>query len=564
MRSWLAGVALALALMAVVGWPALATVLAAWGGADGATGGGLIDPLNGVGGAIRPLRLASTTALLVLVTEAIALPIGLPLALLLFRTDLWGRRAMLGLVALAVFVPMPLHAIAWLGAFGNAGRVQAIGSAPILVGPNGAAFVHAMAAIPWVVLLAGVGLRTVEPELEEAALLDRPAWWVLFGVTLRRGLGAVAGAALAVAVLTAGDMTITDLLQVRTYAEEAYLQSQLGNGPAAAAAVALPPLFVLGGLVLLAAMMLLRADPARIPSAATRAKVWRLGRWRVPLGLVVIATAGNAVALPLYGLIWRAGRVGGSAASGRGPQWSLEGLVGTLGRAGADVAQPLAKSVIWAGLGASATVMLAWGLAWASRRPGAWRWIVAAVVALALAVPGPVAGMALVLAYSPASVNPDTPRILRLLSDLQASVYDSQAIVVLAYVLRTLPFALLVLWPSLRSIPQDYLDAAALDGEGPWGQVWRVALPMTRGALVAAWGVAFALALGELPASNLVEPPSMTTLLAKRVWELLHIGVESRLAGVGLVMLAAIAAAGLLATWSLGRLYVPEDDPGSL
>ncbi len=83
-------------------------------------------------------------------------------------------------------------------------------------------------------------------------------------MTLRRAVGAVAGAALAVAVLTAGDMTVTDLLQVRTYAEEVYLQSQLGAGPGAAL-VALPPLVVLGPLLFLATRALLRADPRASP-----------------------------------------------------------------------------------------------------------------------------------------------------------------------------------------------------------------------------------------------------------------------------------------------------------
>ena len=57
-------------------------------------------------------------------------------------------------------------------ALGNAGRMQALGVRPILVGRFGAAVVHAMAALPWVVLLAGVGLCAVEPELEESALLE--------------------------------------------------------------------------------------------------------------------------------------------------------------------------------------------------------------------------------------------------------------------------------------------------------------------------------------------------------------------------------------------------------
>src|SRR5262249_43028022 len=153
------------------------------------------------------------TVRVVLAVEAIALPAGFALALILFRTDAWGHRAVLGLLMLALFVPLPLHATAWLGALGNVGRAQLFGTGPLLRGWVGAAGVRPLAAFPWVVLLAGVGLRAVEPELEEAALLDLPAWRVLMQVTLRRALGALAGSALAVAVLTAGDMTVTDLLE---------------------------------------------------------------------------------------------------------------------------------------------------------------------------------------------------------------------------------------------------------------------------------------------------------------------------------------------------------------
>ena len=339
-------------------------------------------------------------------------------------------------------------------------------SGPILAGRWGAAFIHAMAALPWIVLLGGVGLRSVEPELEESALLDLPAWRVLVQVTLRRSAGALAGAALAVAVLTAGDMTVTDLLQVRTYAEEAYIQYQLGHGPEAAAAVTLLPLLVLGTLVALMARGLLGADPARLASAVGAGKVWRLGRWRVPLGVFVAVTAGPIVALPLYSLVWWAGRVGGKATLGQGPHWSLGGLAGTLRAATADAAGPLAVQP---------------GLVGARRHrrrscwPGPW--------------PGsagrPASGVA---SSSPASPSPsprrDRSRAWRWCSPTSGvPVFDSPSMIVLADVVRTLPFALLVLWPGLRTIPPAWLDAAAVDGHGEWGQIRRVALPATRDAL---------------------------------------------------------------------------------
>ena len=416
--------------------------------------------------------------------------------------------------------------------------MQALGVRPILVGRFGAAVVHALAALPWVVLLTGVGLCAVEPELEESALLEFGPLRVLMRITLRRAIGAIAAAALAVAVLTAGDMTVTDLLQVRTYAEEAYVQFVLGRGLADAAVVALPPLIVLGIGIVLAGRALSRLDPARLASAASGARTFRLGRWRLAAGVLLTLLIGDALAFPLYSMIWRgAGRgecgarpaaglvvlgAGGHAAvrGGRDPRPDArEPLLGVDGRHARN------RDGLRPGLG--------------GRRSRAWRWTMLGAMALALATPGPVAGRALVLAYR----------------DLPA-LYDSSTIIVVAQALRALPYALLILWPFLRSFPQDYLDAAALDGYGPPGQMLRVALPLSARGLLAAWMVALALALGELPATRQVYPAGIEPMPVF-LWGLLHTGVESHLSGVALIMLAVIAAAGLAAAAAIGWSRAP-------
>lgn len=548
--SGLAGdVALALGLIVLVGWPLAAIVDEAASGGALRAGGALLD--NAIQDeVIRPLRLAWETIRLVLAVEAIALPAGMALAILTFRTDLVGRRCLLGLLALSVFVPIPMHATAWLGAIGNAGRAQALGASPILVGWRGAAFIHAMASLPWVVLLTGAGLRSIEPELEEAARLERPASGVLRRVTLRRSVGAILAAALAVAVLTAGEMTVTDLLQVRTYAEEVYVQSQLGEGPAAAAKVAVPPLVLIGTLIVASARVLRRADPARLVSPRTVARPWRLGSWRGAVGLVTVGVVAAVLAVPIYGLLWRAGRVGGHGAGGPGLRWSWGGLVGTLRRAWPDVAEPSALSyrpllsplvgtLLWAGLGASLAVGIGWGLAWKARRPGPWAAAAVLTVAALLAAPGPIVGLALKIAY------------LRV-----PWVHDTGVIVILAYAARTLPYAVVLLWPALRIIPPEHLEVAATEGYGPWGVLRRVAVPLSRGPLVAAWGASFVLASGELAASNIVLPPGLMTIPV-RVWMLLHTGVESHLAGVGLLLIGFYALLGRGAAWLLGRATRP-------
>ena len=251
---------------------------------------------------------------------------------------------------------------------------------------------------------------------------------------------------------------------------------------------------------------------------------------------MLLAVIGNAIALPLYSLLWRAGRVGGRAMQGQPPTWSLSGLTGTLGYAAAEIWEPLQAARVWTAIAATTTAAIACALAWAVRGSTAWCSVAIATLALTLAAPGPVAGMALVLAY----------RAL-------PAVYDSPAMIVMAETMRTLPYSLLLLWPFLHAFPQEYLDAAALDGRGPCGQMIHVVLPLSRRPLLAAWALAFALGLGELPATNLVAPPG-TEPMSVLIWGLLHTGVESHLAGVALIMLMVVAGAGLFAAMAVRSL----------
>jgi iron(III) transport system permease protein len=268
---------------------------------------------------------------------------------------------------------------------------------------------------------------------------------------------------------------------------------------------------------------------------------------------------GVVAGLPLAGLGWRAGRVAGEAAAGVPPRWSGAGLAGTLARAVPDLLEPsplavilpaggglewmaawltspLAWTLLWGGVAALLATALAWWLAWRARGCRSWRALALVAAVLALATPGPVAGMALKLAY------------LRV-----PAVHDTAAILMLALALRALPYALLILLPALGGLPEAYLDAARLDGLGPGAQAWRVAWPLTQRHAAAALGVSLLLAMGELPASNIVLPPGQTTL-AVRLWGLLHTGVESHLAGVGLLLVGVYAILGGLAARVLGRL----------
>jgi iron(III) transport system permease protein len=543
----------ALGLILAIFWPAVALF------GTFAPRGGLLVPGNqtiwtpSTGGVARPISLAWNTIQLVMLASLMALPVGVIGAWLVERTNVRGAHAWRSISRLGLFVPLPLIAIGWLGAFGNLGRSQLLGVQPWLTGIPGAAFVHAVACVPWVMLIMGRAFQAVETDLEDAARLDLPGWQVFVRISLRRTWGAFFGSALVVIIFTASEMTVTDLLQVRTYAEEAYLQAQLGNVPLAASA---PQLVCLAVLILAMGLLLHHHEPARDALARIRpAMRWELGAWRWPATGLVSMVGFVLMGVPLYAMVWRAGRVGSGA--GRPAVWSWTGLLGTLSRALATVAEPLAESILWAGLGASCATVLGFGLAWLARRSKLWRCLGFAALILILAAPGPLVGTALTIAYNPEYPPAGAHWVTRVDFAWRSWVHDTPASQVLGYAVRTFPFVLVLLWPVAHGFPRAHLESAALDGLAPARRLGSVVIPQEYPALLAAWLASFALALGELAVTYLVSAPGHTPLSVV-VWGLMHTGVESHLAGVGLIMLGLIALLGGVAGCALNCLEKPK------
>src|SRR5688572_291792 len=69
----------------------------------------------------RERGLALNTLWLVVGTCAISLPIGTLLAVLLVRCDIAGRRSLLWLLAISLFMPLYVQNAAWQAGFGQQG-----------------------------------------------------------------------------------------------------------------------------------------------------------------------------------------------------------------------------------------------------------------------------------------------------------------------------------------------------------------------------------------------------------------------------------------------------------
>ena len=506
----------------------------------------------------RTAHLARNTLALSAATVGLSVPVGSLMAFALARTDLPGRRLYGWLLTGFLFLPLYVQAGAWQAAFGLEGWLTLWQAGPAwLDGWRGAIWVHAVAALPWVVLIVATGVLTVERELEELALLDAGALRVAWKVTWRRSAGAIGVAALWVALTTASEMAVTDFFQVRTYAEELYTQFALGdvpideteNGTSAAIGRLGLPAGVARGMaasawMAVAALVLVGnlAPLARVMSVG-RPLLFRWRRWRWPAALAAMILFTVLLLLPLASLVWKAGVVVEQTDAGRMRSWSLAkcatmvlGSQTRVTRSGQWRLRPeTVNSLMIDGAAATAAVGLAFPLAWLARRRSVRAGLVLAAVAGLLAVPGPVVGLAIIAIFN----RPEQPWLIWL--------YDrTLAAPCLAAAVHALPLAMLVLWPSLRALPEESLESAAVDGAGWWARITRVVLPRQRAALAVAWLVSFAWSVGELDASLLVAPPGVQTL-ALHIFGLLHFGVEDQVAGICLaIYLLAQILTGLI------------------
>jgi len=492
--------------------------------------------------------LLSNSLFLAAGTTALALPLGTLLAAVIARTDVAGRRLLAVMLGVLLILPLLTQLSGWDALFGKLGWLSIeTGSIaqPWLAGMRGAIFIHAMAALPWAALIVGVGLLQADPQLEEAALLDASPAAVLLRVSLVRAWPFLFGTAVWLVISTTTEMTVTNIYLVNTYTEQIYNSFALNTDPLAVGWRLWPGLLLL--TVLAAATILVLQQLAEAWTSALHRPplAYRLGRWRTLVSTLLWAFVAVLLALPITSLALKAGFVSSRTSGGQLVHgWSLARTLEVLASAPLLFRYEFLWSLITATTAASLATLFSVLLIWFALR-GGWRLFPLAMSLIAgLAVPGPLVGVAIIWLLNREAVPGFT------------WLYDRTiAAPALAQTIRSLPIAVLIVWPALASIPRRTLEAAALDGLGRWSQLLRIAIPQRRSALTAGWLLSAAVAFGDLSHSLLVIPPGMDTI-QRRLFGLVHAGVDEQVAALSLLMVAGYAGTAVLGWWLIAR-YLP-------
>ncbi len=420
-----------------------------------------------------------------------------------------------------VLAPIPpyVHAMTWSAAFS---RLSALINGSEWPGalPEGwmvSAWVQVMALLPLAVGLALAGLDSVDVNLIEVGRTMHSDVHLLCRIVLPLALPALAAGSGFLFLLSLTDYSVPSLFGVNVYALEIFAEYSASNESVNAFGLALPLLLVAVAVVTVSQAGLRNA--AQTHSWRHRAWAnqpewpgWLVGLQRMALSLLMLQAG-----VLLWNLI---------GATGSWDNW-----ISAVASAGREIAYTFWLSVGAALLCLPAALAVGNELVRSDWRGRVW-WL---LVTLPLAIPAPLVGIGLISVWNRA---------------LWPDLYGSAFMPVLAGLARFAPLAVLALLPQLRRVDTLLLDAARVIQANPL-QTWlQVRLPMLAPGLLAAACVAFALTTGELGATLIVAPPGRSTV-TMRIYNYLHYGASSSVAGLCLTMAIGSLIAGSLALMAL-------------
>lgn len=471
--------------------------------------------------------MVNTTSLAAAVTMGTML-IGVSLAWLTERTDLWGRQVWRWLLAMPLAIPTYIGAIVHLALLRPRGGYlvsflenlagRPVGT-PSPFGFFGSAFILTLFMYPYVYLLSAAAFRRMHAAQEEAARslgynLGATLWRVTLPA-LRPGISA--GALLVVLDIFAEYGTVA-LLRYETFSSAIYLQLA-GRYDRSAAAVLSGVLVVLALLILFGEMRLKgKARFYQVNSNWRPAPTIPLRTWQAPALMGTLAVIFMALIVPILMLLW----------------WTFQafndpGGVARNFQAGSQGLGTFTWNSLWsAALAATLAVLFSLPVAYlVVRFPNRWSRLVSHFAQIGYALPGVVVALSLVLIVN---------RYLPFL-------YATPFLIVLAYVLRHMPQAVRASEAALEQLSPVLEEAAQSLGRSSLRSFLEVSMRVILPGLVAGGALVFLTSIKELPATLLLRPAGFDTL-SVRVWMWAGEGMYTQAAPAALVLI--LAAAGPL------------------
>jgi iron(III) transport system permease protein len=490
-------------------------------------------------------------------TALLAFAVGTLLAWMNERTNTPFKRLFYALSVVPLIVPGVLFTIAWiLLASPKIGLVNLAlqtltGTSHVFVNVysmGGMIWVDGLHYSPVAFLIMSAAFRSMDPSLEESALMSGASTWqVARRISLRLSWPAAVATLLILFIRAIESFEVPALiglpvgLQVYTSAiYQAIHQYPSRIGLASAYATVLLVVAALG-IYLQSRVTRHSRRYVTVTGKGFRPRVLDLGRWRYLTAAVFVVYFALIVLLPFLVLLWSSFQSFYAVPSLEALRnLTLDPYRAVLGH---DNFWPAVRNSVLLALGSATLVMLLTSVVcWIvvrTRWPG--RWLLDQLASLPIALPGLVVGLAMMVFFL----------------NFDVGIYGTLWILLLAYVTRFMPYGMRYNTTALLQIHQELEDSAQMSGAS-WGATFRrIVLPLLKPGLLAGWIFVLIVSMRELSSSILLYSPG-SEVLAIVVWELWEAGQLVELSALGVMFMVALLFLVMVAQWLGGKYGVKQ------
>ena len=464
---------------------------------------------------------------------------GTMLAWLTERTNTPLRKLFVPIAVVPLILPGVLESIAWIfllsPKFGylNVWLMQLFGiqSPPFNVfSLPGMIWVHSVGQVPLAFLMMTAAFKSMDPSLEESAMMSGANTWQTFKRVTLRLLMPTAGSVLLILFVRTLESFETPALigipaRIYVYTSEIFLAfneypPDYGRGGALAV-----------GLLLLSAVgvwLYTRATKEgkkfqTVTGKAFRPRQFDLGPWRwVGLSFLVVYFV-FVVLLPFLVLFWASFLPFFAA-----PSWSALDKLSLDNYRYLGGFRPfweaMKNSILLATLTATVAMVLTSLVAWIvykSKLRGAW--ILDFLAFVPITIPGIVMGMSLILLYVAFPI----------------PIYGTIWVLLIAYVTRFIPYGMRSSSGSILQIHSELEEAAAASGASWWETFKRVTLPLLRPGFVAGWIYICIVSFREFSTSVLLATGE-SRVLSILLFTMFEQGQVTIVAAIGILMIVTL------------------------
>ena len=466
----------------------------------------------------------------------LAVTLGTILAYLLVRTDVPFKRALFALCLVPLIIPGILHTIAWIFLLSPRAGVINVFSTEIIGQPlfsvfsmGGMIWVQGLHLSPLVFLLLTATFRSMDPALEESALMSGARIPAVFRrVTLPVAAPALFAAVLLMVVRSLEAFEVPALLGIPhgILVFTSVIWRALNTFPrqfGLAGAYSLSLLCLTAVGVYLHVRLFANRGFQTITGRGFRPRVIELGQWRIAATAFVFLYLAVTVLLPLGILAFASFQ--DFFLSRNYQDVSTMSLDNYRDAFGEEQTIRAFRNSIVLGIGSATIVLVLTSIAaWLVVRTRArGRFLLEGVATVPLVIPGIIIGVSMLFLY----LRHPLP------------IYGTLWILLIAYVTAHLPYGMQYAAASMSQIGSELEESARVSGASWWKTFRLVLLPLMAPGLVAGWIYILITSFRELSSSLLIYSPG-NEVVPVRIWELWRDGAATRLAALGMVMVVGI------------------------